>query len=118
MTYLTIKYYTRVAGGRTTWGGLIPYDKVWLKDTHSATSIALDKDIIVNVTKISGGNWEQHVTDDYNSKDDILRADVAAEQFPSVQERLKYSITNKGNTSASLNVSWEKLEIILPIQLN
>jgi len=136
-THFTVKYHAPAVRGRTIWGGLVPYDEVWVTGAHSATSIEFDKDITVNGTKIAAGkyafftipgkekwiiiinsNWDQHLADDYDSKDDILRAESTPEQLPSVQERLMYSITDEGNATASLSVSWEKIKVTLPIQLN
>ena len=132
-----IKYHAPAVRGRTIWGGLVPYGEVWVTGAHSATSLELDKDITINGTKVLAGkyafftipgqgkwtlivnkNWDQHLADDYDAKEDIVRVDVTPETLRSVQERLKYSIIDNGNSEASISVSWEKLKVTLPVKLS
>ena len=136
-THFMIKYHAPAVRGRTIWGGLVPYNEVWVTGAHSATSIEIDKGININGTQVPAGKyalftipgkekwtivinrkWDQHLADEYDSKDDIVRTEVAPEVLPSIQERLKFSIADEGNSKASLNISWEKLKVSLPIQLN
>jgi hypothetical protein len=135
-THLMIKYHAPAVRGRTIWGGLVPYDDVWVTGAHSATSLEIDKDVMINGTKVPSGkyafftiprqekwtlilnkNWDQHLADDYNEKEDVVRVDVTPETLTTVQERLKYSIIDKGNSEASIDVSWEKVKVSLPIKL-
>ena len=136
-THFTIKYHAPAVRGRTIWGGLVPYDEVWVTGAHSATSLEFDKDITVNGIKIPAGkyalftipgkekwtiiinkNWNQHLADDYDAKEDVARLDVTTQQLPSVQERLKYSITQDGDSKARIDISWEKVKVTLPVYLN
>ena len=135
-THFTIKYHAPAVRGRTIWGGLVPYGDVWVTGAHSATSIEIDKSIKINNTAVPAGkyalftipgkekwtiiinkNWNQHLADDYNTMEDVIRVDVTPEILPSVQERLKYSITDEGNNEASISVSWEKVRVSLPIEI-
>jgi hypothetical protein len=135
-THFTIKYHAPAVRGRTIWGGLVPYGDVWVTGAHAATSIEIDKAITINNTSVPAGkyafftipgkekwtiiinkNWDQHLADNYDVKDDVVRVDVTPEDLPSVQERLKYSITDKGNAQASIDVSWEKVSVSLPVKL-
>lgn len=136
-THFMIKYHAPAVRGRIIWGGLIPYGEVWVTGAHSATSLEIDKAITVNGTKIQAGkyavftipgqdkwtiiinkNWDQHLADEYDSKDDVVRVDVTPELLPSIQERLKYSVTDDSNSKVLLSLSWEKIKVSLPIQLN
>lgn len=135
-THFTIKYHAPAVRGRTIWGGLVPHGDVWVTGAHSATSLEIDKGITINGTPIPAGkyafftipaqdkwtiiinrNWDQHLTDEYDVKEDIVRVDVTPETLPAIQERLKYSIIEKGNSEASIEVSWEKVKVSLPIEL-
>ena len=135
-THFMIKYHAPGVRGRTIWGGLVPYGEVWVTGAHSATTLELDKDVMINGTKVPAGkyafftipgqekwtlilnkNWDQHLADDYDATEDIVRLDVIPETLSSVQERLKYSIIDKGNSEASIDVSWEKVKVSLPIKL-
>jgi hypothetical protein len=135
-THLMIKYHAPAVRGRTIWGGLVPYGEVWVTGAHSATSLELDKEVTINGTKVPAGkyafftipgeekwtlivnkNWDQHLADDYDAKEDIVRLDVTPETLTSVQERLRYSIIDKGNSEALIDVSWEKVKVSLPVKL-
>lgn len=135
-THFIIKYHAPAVRGRTIWGGLVPYGDVWVTGAHSATSLQIDKDVTINGTPVSAGkyafftipgqhkwtviinkNWDQHLADEYDIKDDVVRVEVTPETLPSVQERLKYSVVDKGNNQASIEVRWEKVKVSLPVKL-
>ena len=135
-THFTIKYHAPAVRGRTIWGGLVPYGDVWVTGAHSATSLEIDKEVTINGTSIPAGkyafftipgkgkwtiiinkNWDQHLADDYDAKKDVVRVEVVPETLSSVQERLKYSIIDKSNSEASIDVAWEKVKVSLPVKL-
>jgi len=135
--HFMMKYHAPAVRGRTVWGGLVPYDEVWVTGAHSATSLEFDKDIKINDTKVPAGkyafftipgkerwtliinkNWKQHLTDDYNAKDDVVRIEVTPEALQETQERLKYSISQLADSNAAISMSWEKVKVKLHIQLN
>lgn len=135
-THFTIKYHAPAVRGRTIWGGLVPYGEVWVTGAHSATSLEIDHDVTINGTSIPAGkyafftipgqdkwtiiinkNWDQHLADEYDAKEDVARIDVTPEALQAVQERLKYSIIDKGKSQASIDVSWEKVKLSLPVKL-
>ncbi len=135
-THFMIKYHAPAVRGRTIWGGLVPYGDVWVTGAHSATSLEIDHDVTINGTSVPAGkyafftipgqdkwtiiinkNWDQHLADEYDANEDVVRVEVAPETLPSVQERLKYSIVDIGNSEASIDVSWEKVKVSLPVKL-
>ena len=127
---ITIAYHSPGVRGRTIWGGLVPYDDVWVTGAHNATILQVDKDFVVAGTKISKGKyaiftipgkeewtiiinktWEQHLTDDYLQQEDVVRLKVKPEQLNEKVERLQYFIEdNKGNNGV-ISVAWEKVKI-------
>lgn len=132
--HLMIKYHAPAVRGRTIWGGLVPYGDVWVTGAHSATSFEIDKDFVVGEKKIAAGkyalftipgkdkwtiilskNWDQHLTDEYDQKDDVVRVDVVPEILENIQERLKYTITGQDETSAVLSIRWEKIRVSIPV---
>jgi hypothetical protein len=136
-THFMLKYHAPAVRGRTIWGGLVPYGEVWVTGAHSATTLEIDKGITINGTTVAAGkyafftipgkdkwtliinkNWDQHLADEYDAKDDVIRVDVSPEVLQQTQERLKYSITDAANSNAAISMSWEKVKVTLPIQLN
>ena len=131
-----IKYHAPTVRGRTIWGGLVPYGEVWVTGAHSATSFEIDKDFVVNDQKIPAGkyalftipdkeswtiiinkNWEQHLADDYDQKDDILRITVKPEYTNENQERLKYTLVPSANSEGMVQIRWEKVAVEMPFKV-
>ncbi len=134
--HISINYHSPGVRGRIIWGGLVPLDQVWVTGAHRATSFEIDKDFEVNGTLIPAGkyaiftipgketwifiinkNWEQHLTDEYDPKDDIVRMTVEPETEEPHTERLTYSIEQEGDRAGELVVRWEKLEVSLPFKI-
>lgn len=134
-THITIKYHSPAVRGRVIWGGLVPYDEVWVTGAHSATSIEFSKAIQVEETTIPKGkyafftipgqerwtlilnkNWEQHLADDYDQAEDVIRIEVTPETGMPLAERLTYTIEDKGEGSGAIRMSWEKLSVSLPFK--
>ena len=133
---IKISYYSPAVRERIIWGGLVPFDKVWVTGAHSATSIEFSKDVVVGGKLVAAGkyalftipgksewtiiinkNWRQHLTDRYDEKEDVVRMKVKPETEETHQERLRYVIEIDSNTEGEIVVYWEKLEISLPFNL-
>jgi len=133
-TTFKIKYHAPGVRDRVIWGGLVPYDEVWVTGGHKATSLEVSNGFQVNNTKIPAGkyalftipgkeewtvilnkNWDQHLTDEYNATDDLLRFQVKPVENPHT-ERLTYSIDKIADKQADITMAWEKLKIAFPIE--
>ncbi len=131
---ITIIYYSPAVRGRVIWGGLVPFDNVWVTGAHRATNIEFNGDVVIGGVKIAAGkyalftipgkeewtiiinkNWDQHLTDNYNQKDDIVRVKVKPETEAKNQERLRYVIETDGAKTGEVVVYWEKIEVSMPI---
>lgn len=133
---IKISYYSPAVRERIIWGGLVPFDKVWVTGAHSATSIEFSKDVVIGGKLVAAGkyalftipgksewtliinkNWRQHLTDRYDEQEDIVRVKVKPETEDSHQERLRYVIEIDSNTEGEIVIYWEKLDISLPFSL-
>lgn len=136
-THITILYTAPAVRGRVIWGGLITYGEVWSTGAHRATSFEIDREFTINNKKIAAGkygiftipgkdkwifilnkNWDQHLADDYDANQDVIRVEVTPVKLAAVQERLNYSITELSEKEAILSISWETLKIGLVLKLN
>jgi hypothetical protein len=133
---IKIAYYSPAVRERIIWGGLVPFDKVWVTGAHSATSIECNQALIIGDKEIPAGkyafftvpgkkewtiiinkNWRQHLTDSYDAKDDLVRVKIIPEVENKNQERLRYVIESESATQGEIVVYWEKLEISLPVRV-
>lgn len=136
-THITILYSSPAVRGRIIWGGLVPYNEVWVTGAHRATSFEIDREITIDEKKIPAGKyalftipgkdkwifilnkkWDQHLADEYNPNEDVLRMEAIPRQVPENQERLCYTITELSETEAVLSIRWEKVKVNIPFKLN
>jgi hypothetical protein len=134
--HIMIFYTAPAVRGRVIWGGLVPFDEVWVTGAHKATTWEFSSSIEINKTVIPAGKyaiftiprkgkwtfilnkkWDQHLADEYNVKDDVLRLDVTPETLKDTQERLLYSIDEGESNQGVLSIRWEKLKISIPFQV-
>ena len=127
---ITINYHSPGVRGRMIWGGLVPYNDVWVTGAHYATNIEIDKDFTVAGKSISKGkyaiftipgkkdwtiiinkNWDQHLTDDYLQQDDVVRLKVKPIKQKKITERLQYYIVDDKNSKGKIAIAWELLRL-------
>ena len=127
---IKVNYSSPAVKGRKIWGGLVPYDKVWRAGANTATSIETDKDIMIEGKKLPAGKYsifaipgEKEWTIIFNSATgqwginrdgsttedpakDVLRVDVKPKKSASFNEKLIYTVDNKG-----FALLWENVEV-------
>jgi len=128
---ITIAYSSPSVKGRTIWGGLEAYDKVWRAGANEATTFETDKDITVQGKKLPAGKYsfflipkesgtwtaifnkepKQWGAYKYEEAKDALRVDVKTKALPATQETLVYKINNKGFT-----MDWDKISVPVEIK--
>jgi hypothetical protein len=134
--HVHIEYSSPSVRGRQVWGGLVPYGEVWASGAHNATSINFSNDVIIGEVEISKGkyafftipgekewtviinkNWDQHLADDYNHEEDIVRVTVVPEENEFV-EALKYSVVDSEGSNGYINLEWAELKVSLEVVNN
>ncbi len=135
--HATIAYYSPAVRDRVIWGGLVPYNEVWVTGAHSATRLNISREIAIGDVIVPAGdyaiftipgkekwsfilnkNWEQHLTDDYDSDDDVVRVEVEPTALEKQQERLLYDIVEVSERSGTIEISWDTLMIAIPFKVN
>jgi hypothetical protein len=133
---ITINYHSPAVRKRVIWGGLVPYDDVWVTGAHNATNIVINKPFVFGGKKIPVGkyalftipgenewiviinkNWEQHLAFDYSQLQDVARISVKPTKRDNTLERLQYFITDKGNNTGTIAMEWEKLRVEFEIRI-
>jgi hypothetical protein len=131
-TQLTLNYYSPGVRGRVIWGGLVPFDQVWVTGAHSANKFEIGSDIKINGQVIKAGiyglftipgkekwtfilntNHEQHLSDDYDAKDDVFRLDIKPIQTEMTQ-RLTFELKETSRKEGALIFKWENLSFSVP----
>ena len=131
-TQLRLNYYSPGVRGRVIWGGLVPFDQVWVTGAHSANKFEIGNDIKINGQVIKAGiyglftipgkekwtfilntNHEQHLSDDYDAKDDVFRLDIKPVQTEMTQ-RLTFELKETSKKEGALIFKWENLSFSVP----
>ncbi|MBS1558509.1 MAG: DUF2911 domain-containing protein [Bacteroidetes bacterium] len=134
--HLSIHYTSPAVRGRVIWGGLVPYEHVWVTGAHMATTWETDHSLKINEKPVPAGKyaiftlpgkekwtviinkkWKQHLADEYDAKEDVVRIEVIPQSLQAHQERLTYSITKISDKEGTLSIAWEKLKITVPFQV-
>jgi len=134
-TEVTINYSRPGVKGRTIWGELVPYNKVWRAGANEATTISFSTDVTIEGKSLPAGTYgfftipdknswtiifnkvaDQWGAFQYNEAEDALRVTVKPESN-NFQEWLAYTITKTGDKSAVVNLEWEKLKVPFKIEV-
>jgi Protein of unknown function (DUF2911) len=132
--HIHIEYGSPGVKDRVIWGGLVPYDKVWVTGAHSATNIAFSDAVTFGDKKIAAGKYAlftipgkekwtvilnkkygQHLADDYNETEDIARITVTPEVSDKTVQRLTYTIDQTGEQKGKIVMHWEKITLNIPL---
>jgi hypothetical protein len=121
--------------GRTVFGELVEYGKVWRLGANEATEVEFYKDVKVGGKKLKKGRYTMYAlvnqdkwtiifnsdTDTwgafkYDAKKDVLRSDVPVQKNNEVLESLSMTF-EKANGGFNLVAGWDDVVVRLPISL-
>jgi hypothetical protein len=135
ITEVSVKYSSPGVKGRTIWGELVPYNEVWRTGANAATEISFSTDVIINGQDLAAGTYslftlpgEKEWSVMFNSRTEISGTDYKPEadvlkvkakpQVGEFRERMVFLIENNTNKSADIVLQWEKLRLVLNIEVN
>src|SRR5712692_7949622 len=122
---VTIDYSSPRAKGRKIFGGLVPFDKWWRTGANEATSFVTTADLTIGGTAVPAGKytlvtipgekaWKFVINKqtgqwgtDYDSKQDLGRADMQVGALPAALENFTISFHEMGK-GCHLYLDWEK----------
>lgn len=114
-TTVEISYSSPRVKGRTIYGDLVPYDKVWRAGANENTTVKFDKSVKINGKELTAGKYGFFIipTKDgswtaifsnkndawgssaYKESEDALRIEVKAKDTKENVENLTYKVTDK-----------------------
>ena len=127
---ISIHYSRPSVKGRTIWGGLVPYDKVWRTGANEATTFETDKDLKIGDKLLPAGKYgfflipkenapwiavfnkipNQWGAFKYDEIQDQLRIEVNTAPLQNQQEVLIYKITSQG-----FSLNWDTRSVFIPV---
>jgi len=130
-TVVTLHYGRPGVKGRTVFGDLVPYGKVWRAGANEATAINFSKDVKVQGQTLKAGWYSLFMIPtenewtvifnstikwglDYDQNSDVLRVTTTSEDAP-MREWLMYYFRNLTGNSAELVMTWDKTAVPISI---
>lgn len=137
LTDVAIEYSRPSIKGRTIFGSLVPFGKVWRTGANENTTISFSDDIIIAGKTLAKGkyalytlpkveNWDvifYSISDNWGTPEVwdetkvALRASVKPEMLNRTVESFTIGINNLDNNSANLEMSWEKTIVVLKFEV-
>lgn len=132
--HVHIEYNSPRVRGRLIFGGLVAFDEVWSTGAHNVTSISFSQDLVIEDNVVKAGkyalftipgkeewtiilnkNWNQHLADDYNPKEDILKLKVKPIIQENSLEELTFNVIPKNENLGIIRFQWENVSFELKI---
>ncbi|AWX45898.1 hypothetical protein HME9304_02929 [Flagellimonas maritima] len=134
LTDVTVDYSRPSMRGRTIFGNLVPYDKLWRTGANAYTTIEFSTDVTIDgkelkagkysiFTKPTASNWEVFFyTDtqgggtprDWDESKVAAKTTVQTYPIPMDIETFTISIDDLTNNGANLGMMWEKTYVGIP----
>lgn len=132
--HVHVDYGSPGVKGRTIWGGLVAYGAVWASGAHMATTVDFSADVVVAGKPVKAGTYalftipgetewavilntryDQHLADQYDPKEDVVRVALTPQRLETPVQRLTYTVQTNSDTSGFISLEWEHIQITLPI---
>jgi hypothetical protein len=137
MGSIELKYSRPSAKGRTVYGDLVPFKKLWRTGANSATVIRFSDPAEIGGKKIDSGSyalysipgfdsWEiilnkgitNSGTSGYKESDDVVRFRIEPAKIKSNIETFTMQFADIKPESCELHIMWEKTAVIIPIKVD
>ena len=137
LTDITVEYSRPSMRGRTIFGDLVPYDKMWRTGANENTKITFSDDVVIKGKKLKKGtyaiftipmeeNWEVIFYSDvsnwglpkqWDESKVALKVEANTDSMPFDMETFTIVVDELTNNSAVLNFLWESTVAYLPIEV-
>lgn len=136
-TDIEVTYHRPSARGRTIFGALVPYGRVWRTGSDNATRISFSTPLKLNGVAIDAGTYEvftipgeeewtviihqdesQWGAYSYDAANDVARVVAKPVPLASPIETFTIDVSDMRSSSASLNISWGRTRVPLRVEID
>lgn len=128
--HLLVDYGRPAARGRTIFGGVVPWGKVWRTGANAATQLVTDKELLFGKTAVPPGTysiftlpsergWKLIINRQhgqwgtvYDQSKDLARLPLTVKQLPETTERFTFALASEGK-GGILSFRWAKTEAMI-----
>ena len=135
-TDVSITYSRPSKKGRTIYGELVPFDKLWRTGANSATKLTFSDDVKIGGKDLPAGsyalftipgekewtiiinkNFNQGGTGNYKESEDVLRVNIKSVKIQGTVETLQINIEDVKPASALIEILWESTIVQIPLEV-
>jgi hypothetical protein len=131
---VTVNYSSPRMKGRTIYGDLVPYGKVWRTGANEATTFVTEADLTIDNVAIPAGKYTMYSLPgkegwkliinkqtgqwgtEYDQKQDLARIDMKTEPLVSPVENFTIGFDLQGANDCRLRLDWERTRAYLDIK--
>ncbi|MFM2212901.1 MAG: hypothetical protein RL427_164 [Bacteroidota bacterium] len=137
LTDVTLDYSRPSAKGRTIFGDLVPFGKLWRTGANANTTVSFSEDVVINGTTLKKGKYALYTTpkaevwevifysdtdnwgtpEEWNEKSVALRTTATPVSLGNYVESFTLAVNNLNNDGGSLDISWEKTLVSVKFQV-
>lgn len=133
--HVHLDYSAPSVRGREIFGGLVAYNDVWVTGAHTATSISFNQDLEIGGKLIPAGkyalftiprvdkwtlilnkNFNQHLADDYDKKEDVARWEITPVVLKESVEKLTFEVISTKGNEGKLRFAWSDRSFEVPLK--
>ena len=137
LTEVSINYSRPSKKGRTIFGDLVPYGKLWRTGANNATKFTFSDDVKIGGKDLPAGtyalftipgedewtiifnnNFNQGGTGNYKESEDALRVNIKSIKIPATIETLLINVEDVKPTSALIEILWESTIVQIPLEVS
>ncbi len=131
LTDVTVEYSRPSMRGRSVFGNLVPYDKLWRTGANARTKITFSEDVIIDGQNVKAGSyaiftkpgqasWDVYFYADYNAggipqdwdeSKIVVKTTAQVYAMPMPVETFTITIDDVTNDSAVIGILWEKVYV-------
>lgn len=134
LSSIEVNYSRPNMKGRTVFGDLAPYGKLWRTGANAATKVTFGEDVTVGGVAVKAGTYVLYTVpnkdewevifnkglgnwgiDGYKKEEDVARFKVKPIALTSSVETFTIQLGNVTPATADIQVSWEKTQINIPV---
>ena len=134
---IDLQYGQPSVKGRTIFGSLIPYNRLWRTGANASTKFTADQEIIINGLKLPAGTYGLYSipgkkewtiifnkksnlwgSAGYNKENDLIRFKIPVITSKQLRETLAISFEDFTIDGATMVIAWEYTIIKIPVTVN
>jgi len=136
ITDIEIEYHRPGVKGRTIFGGLEAWDKVWRTGANNATKVTFSTPVKFGGAEVAAGTYSLHTIPgqtewtvilnsdagmwgsySYDQAKDVARVKATPAKLADLVETLTIDVNDIRDESATLNIAWEKTRVSVKIEI-